>query len=196
MPLFKKAAFLLSAAALSDLPARSRGEIAFAGRSNAGKSSVINSLSGKSRLAFVSKTPGRTRLLNIFALGEERYLVDLPGYGYARIGAAERSPWDELLGSYLKHRKPLKGVALVMDIRHPLTALDRHMLEWFAPVGKPVHVLLTKSDKVSRARALHTLDRVKIELRGLSPRFTVQLFSSPKKVGIEEAENVFHAWLV
>src|SRR5882757_8695832 len=137
MLLFRGASFFKSAASLEDVPA-SVGEIAFAGRSNSGKSSAINALAGN-RLAFVSKTPGRTRLINYYALGADRFIVDLPGYGYARVPDAMRAPWEKLLGGYLQMREPLRGLALVMDVRHPLTELDQRMLRWFGPTGKPVH---------------------------------------------------------
>jgi len=194
MSLLQEAAFLTSVAALDDLPASST-EIAFAGRSNAGKSSALNALARKRRLAFVSKTPGRTQLINFFALGGERFLVDLPGYGYAKVPDAVRAPWEQLLSTYLQTREPLRGLALVMDVRHPLTELDRRMLAWFRPTGKPVHVLLTKADKLSRAAALSVLREVRLELASLAPNYSVQLFSSLKKSGIEEAESVLGQWL-
>ncbi|MGC2519082.1 MAG: ribosome biogenesis GTP-binding protein YihA/YsxC [Burkholderiales bacterium] len=194
MSLLQEAAFFKSVAALEDLPA-STSEIAFAGRSNAGKSSALNTLARKRRLAFVSKTPGRTQLINFFALGGERFLVDLPGYGYAKVPDAVRAPWEQLLGAYLQTREPLRGLALVMDVRHPLTDLDRTMLAWFRPTGKPVHVLLTKADKLSRAAALSVLREVQRELASLASNYSVQLFSSLKKSGIEEAEAVLGQWL-
>ena len=194
MPLFQKATFFTSVAALESLPP-SHSEIAFAGRSNAGKSSALNTLARRQRLAFVSKTPGRTQLINFFSLGENQYLVDLPGYGYAKVPDAIRKPWEQLLGGYLQTREPLRGLALVMDVRHPLTELDRRMLAWFGPTGKPVHVLLTKADKLSRAAALERLQEVQRDLARLSPMFSAQLFSSLKKSGIDEAERVFGEWL-
>jgi len=190
---FHSAVFLKSAAAFEDLP-ESVAELAFAGRSNAGKSSAINALVG-TRIAFVSKTPGRTQLINFFALGADRFIVDLPGYGYARVPAAIRAPWEELLGSYLQRRAPLRGLALVMDVRHPLTERDRRMLEWFRPTGKPVHVLLTKADKLSRAAAQKVLKRVGREISSLAPNFSVQLFSSLRKSGLDEAAATFRDWL-
>lgn len=193
MSLFHKAAFFKSAAAFQDVPA-SDGEIAFAGRSNSGKSSAINTLTG-SRIAFVSKTPGRTRLVNFYALGPERFLVDLPGYGYAKIPAATEASWKNFLGDYLRTRAALRGLAVVMDVRHPLTELDQMLLGWFSPTGKPVHVLLTKSDKLSRAAAQEILRQVEGEIAALAPNFSVQLFSSLKKSGLEEAERVFRGWL-
>jgi GTP-binding protein len=190
---FSRAAFLTSVARLDDLP-ESDGEIAFAGRSNAGKSSALNTLTGH-KLAFVSKTPGRTQLINFYRVDERRFLTDLPGYGYARVPPAVRAEWESLLGGYLQTRAPLRGLALIMDVRHPLTELDRRMLAWFLPTGKPVHVLLTKADKLSRSAALQTLAQVRRALAGLGPGLTTQLFSSLKKSGIEEAEGVFAAWL-
>ena len=193
MSFFGSAIFLKSVASLGQLPA-SRGEIAFAGRSNTGKSSAINALTGH-RLAHVSKTPGRTQLINYYALGAERFVVDLPGYGYAKVPDAVRAPWEELLGSYLRMRNPLRGLAVVMDIRHPVTDLDRRLLEWFRPTGKPVHVLLTKADKLSREAARKILREAERELSGLLANSSVQLFSSLRNTGIEEAEPVFRGWL-
>ena len=193
MLLFRNAAFVKSVAALDDLP-ESVGEIAFAGRSNAGKSSALNALVGR-RLAFVSKTPGRTQLINFFALGDSRFLVDLPGYGYSKVPAATRAGWEDLLGGYLQTRTPLRGAAVVMDIRHPLTELDRRMLGWFGPTGKPVHVLLTKADKLSGSEARTVLARVRADLALLGTNFSAQLFSSLRHFGIDDAEAVFRRWL-
>ena len=195
MPLFRQARFLQSAQVLLDLPPESRREIAFAGRSNSGKSSVINTLADQRQLARVSKTPGRTQLINYFALGEGRFLVDLPGYGYAKVPVATRAPWGRVLGDYLQTRDQLAGLALVMDVRHPLTKLDWGLLEWFRPTGRPVHVLLTKADKLSRLAALHTLQDVRSTLAATSPNWTAQLFSSLKRTGIEDAEAVLSSWL-
>jgi len=193
MAFLRGAAFLKSVASLEQAPA-SAGEIAFAGRSNSGKSSAIKALSGR-KLAMVSRTPGRTRLINYYALGAERFIVDLPGYGYARVPTAVRAPWEELLGGYLRTRAPLRGLAVVMDVRHPVTELDRRLLLWFRPTGKPVHVLLTKADKLSREAAVQTLRRVQSELAELVPGTSVQLFSSLKKTGLDEAAAVLLAWL-
>src|SRR6266849_8356687 len=165
MLLFRGVSFFKSAASLEDVPV-SVGEIAFAGRSNSGKSSAINALAG-SQLAFVSKTPGRTRLINYFALGAERFIVDLPGYGYAKVPDATRAPWEKLLGAYLQMGAPLRGLGVVRDVRHPLTELDRRLLGWFRPTGKPVHILLTKADKLSRAAAQKVLRRVEGEIAAL-----------------------------
>lgn len=195
MPLFQNATFYLSAHHLQDLPPPSGIEVAFAGRSNAGKSSALNTLANHNRLAFVSKQPGRTQLINFFSLGGDRYLVDLPGYGYAKVPEAMRKHWQLTLSSYLSHRSTLSGLVLVMDCRHPLTPLDRQMLDWFSPTGRPIHVLLTKSDKLSRSEANKTLIAVRKELSQHWPNCTVQLFSSLKKQGVEEAEKVIGQWL-
>jgi GTP-binding protein len=195
VPLFRQASFLKSAQSLLDLPPESQREIAFAGRSNSGKSSVINTLTDQRQLARVSKTPGRTQLINYFGLGDGRFLVDLPGYGYAKVPIATRAPWGRVLGDYLQTRNQLAGLALVMDVRHPLTELDWGLLEWFGPTGKPVHVLLTKADKLSRSAALQTLREVRRTLAEASPNWTAQLFSSLKRTGIDDAEAVLNAWL-
>ncbi len=195
MPLFQNASFYISAHNLRDLPPPAGIEVAFAGRSNAGKSSALNTLANHNRLAYVSKQPGRTQLINFFALGDERFLVDLPGYGYAKVPQSMREHWQMVLADYLSYRTSLHGLVLVMDSRHPLTPLDRQMLDWFCPSGKPVHVLLTKSDKLSRSTANQTLQAVKKELIETWGNCTVQLFSSLKKQGVEEAEKVIGAWL-
>ena len=188
MSLFQHTKFLTSGNALSDLPAHGGVEIAFAGRSNAGKSSAINTLANRSRLAYVSKTPGRTQLINFFELGGDRFLVDLPGYGFADVPEKVRLHWQTILSAYLMKRAPLVGLVLIMDARHPLTKLDWQMLEWFATTAKPVHILLTKADKLSRQEATNTLRQVRAELREDFPQCTAQLFSSSKRQGLEEAE--------
>ncbi len=196
MPLFQNASFFISAHNLRDLPPPTGVEVAFAGRSNAGKSSALNTLANHNRLAYVSKQPGRTQLINFFTLGNDRFLVDLPGYGYAKVPQAMREHWQLTLSAYLSHRTSLFGLVLVMDCRHPLTPLDRQMLDWFCPSGKPVHVLLTKSDKLSRNAASQTLQNVRKELDATWGNCTVQLFSSLKKQGVEEAEKVIGQWLL
>lgn len=195
MPLFQNATFYISAHNLRDLPPPAGIEIAFAGRSNAGKSSALNTLANHNRLAYVSKQPGRTQLINFFALGNDRFLVDLPGYGYAKVPQAMREHWQLTLSAYLSQRSTLQGLVLVMDCRHPLTPLDRQMLDWFCPSGKPVHALLTKSDKLSRNAANQTLLAVRKELNATWGNCSVQLFSSLKKQGVEEAESVIGRWL-
>ena len=195
MPLFQNAAFHTTVARLRDLPSDSRCEIAFAGRSNSGKSSAINTLANHSRLAFVSKTPGRTQHLNYFRLADGKYFVDLPGYGFARAPEEVRARWEGLLAPYLQQRTPLCGLVLIMDSRHPLTELDRKMLGWFAPTGKPIHVLLSKADKLTRQEQIVTFRDVRRELVELCGNCSLQLFSSLKKSGVAEAESVLGAWL-
>jgi len=189
------AAFALSVHDPRELPPPGAPEVAFAGRSNAGKSSAINTLAGRRRLAFVSKTPGRTQLINFFALGPRGFLVDLPGYGYAGVPLAVRQHWESLVGDYVGRRETLAGVVVVMDARHPLTSLDRELLSWLAPAGRPIHVLLTKADKLSRQAATATLARVRKELAALYPGAGAQLFSSLKREGIGEVGAVLAAWI-
>ncbi|MDR3300305.1 MAG: ribosome biogenesis GTP-binding protein YihA/YsxC [Candidatus Accumulibacter sp.] len=195
MSLFKRATFHTTVAKLSDLPADSVGEVAFAGRSNVGKSSAINTLADHTRLAFVSKTPGRTQYLNYFQLGEGRYWVDLPGYGYAKAPTEIRDQWEGLLAPYLLRRAPLAGLILIMDSRHPLTELDTRMIDWFAQTDKPIHILLSKADKLTRSDQTQVVREVKEALAGLGERCSVQLFSSLKHTGVEEAETVLCRWL-
>ncbi len=194
MNMFQSASFYITVNHLRDLPTDVRVEIAFAGRSNAGKSSAINTLTNRTRLAFVSKTPGRTQHINYFALGNGRYLVDLPGYGFARVPGLVKDHWRGLLGDYLQKRQQIAGLILIMDARRPLTNLDIALLEWFGPTGKPVHCLLTKSDKLSRGVASQTLHSVRRRLQEMSPDYTVQLFSSLKKSGVEEVQAVVSGW--
>ena len=197
MPLFQQAVFLTTVAHLRDLPQDAVREVAFAGRSNAGKSSAINTLAGRTRLAYVSKTPGRTQHLNYFTLSDGKYFVDLPGYGYAKAPEAIRSQWEGLIGPYLSKREQLAGLVVIMDIRRPLTDLDLRLIDWFRPTGRPIHVLLSKSDKLSRQEQTKALRSVKAELAtwGDAELYSVQLFSSLKKTGVEEAEAVLAGWL-
>ncbi len=195
MGLFSQAAFYTTVNHLRDLPRHGGREVAFVGRSNAGKSSAINTLANHTRLAYTSKTPGRTQHLNYFSLGDGNFLVDLPGYGYAKVPPESKRHWEALLGEYLQTREELAGLVVIMDARHPLTELDEAMLDWFAPTNKPVHILLTKSDKLSRQQATLTLNRVKSHLAEYFPHCSAQLFSSLKKLGMEEAEAVIAGWL-
>ncbi len=195
MSLFRGATFYITAHHLSDLPPPLGPEIAFAGRSNAGKSSAINTLVDHNRLAFVSKTPGRTQQINFFSLRGGAFLVDLPGYGYAKVQRELRAHWEQLLSTYLQTRGSLFGMVLIMDARHPFTPLDHQMLNWFAGTGKPVHVLLSKSDKLSRQEGQKTLREVRAGLSKYASNYTAQLFSSSKKIGMEEAEEVIGSWL-
>lgn len=195
MSLFANAVFEISAEKLSDLPAPSGAEIVFAGRSNAGKSSAINTLAGMTRLAFVSKTPGRTQLINFFRLRNGAFLVDLPGYGYADVPEKIRRHWKSVLAAYLTQRTSICGLVLIMDARRPLTELDRQMLEWFGPTGKPIHILLTKADKLTRTEAAKVLQATRKKMIPWVDQVSVQLFSSLKKTGADEAEQVIGAWL-
>ncbi len=193
-PVLNRAQFHTSVAQLRDLP-YSRAEVAFAGRSNAGKSSALNLLTRKNRLAYTSKTPGRTQLINFFEVDADTYLVDLPGYGYAKVPPAVKAKWEGLLSRYLQEREALVGMVLIMDARHPLTPLDWQMLNWFAPTGKRMHILLSKADKLSNSERTLTLRRVEQELAALDT-VTVQLFSSLSRLGVEEAAAVVESWLV
>jgi GTP-binding protein len=188
MTLFQDAHYVASAHHLRDLPPAGEPEVAFAGRSNAGKSSAINALAGRTRLAFVSKQPGRTQQINFFALRGGGFIVDLPGYGYAKVPLELRAHWDQTLSGYLQRRNALMGMVLVMDARHPLTPLDERMLDWFGVTGRPVHVLLTKSDKLTRSASAATLTKVRAALATRGEGHTAQLFSSLKRTGLEEAE--------
>ncbi|HJV07782.1 MAG TPA: ribosome biogenesis GTP-binding protein YihA/YsxC [Chromobacteriaceae bacterium] len=192
MSIFQNASFFTTVNHLKDLPPTA-AEVAFVGRSNAGKSSALNTLANRTRLAYVSKTPGRTQHINFFDLGRQRFLVDLPGYGYAQVPEAVRAHWVELLGRYLQTRQSLIGLLLIMDARHPLKELDRKMLEFFRVTGRPVHILLSKADKFSRQEQMKVLTSVKRELKDY-PGVSVQLFSSLKKTGVEEVEAVVSRW--
>ncbi|MEO8409116.1 MAG: ribosome biogenesis GTP-binding protein YihA/YsxC [Propionivibrio sp.] len=195
MPLFQNAVFHTTVAHLRDLPSDAQREIAFAGRSNAGKSSAINTLANHTRLAYVSKTPGRTQHLNYFTLAEGKYFVDLPGYGFAKAPEEIRAQWEGLLAPYLRYREPLIGLVLIMDSRHPLTELDRQMLDWFAQTGKPIHVLLSKADKLTRQEQALAIREVQVALAAIGDNCSVQLFSSLKKTGVAEAEAILGGWL-
>jgi GTP-binding protein len=192
-PVLNRATFHTSVARLRDLPF-SRAEIAFAGRSNAGKSSALNLLTRIKRLAFTSKTPGRTQLINYFELDPDIFLVDLPGYGYARVPPEVKAQWEGLLSRYLQEREALAGMVLIMDARHPLTPLDQRMLDWFTPTGKPVHILLSKADKLSNSERALTLRKVKKELEPING-VSVQLFSSLSRLGADAAAGVIEGWL-
>ncbi len=182
-----KAAFTISVHDPQELPRPGAPEIAFAGRSNAGKSSAINTLASQKRLAYVSKTPGRTQLINFFTLDGNAFLVDLPGYGYAGVPGEVRAHWKHLVGTYVSTRESLAAVVVVMDIRHPLTALDRTLLDWLKEAQRATHILLTKADKLSKQAQQVALAKVRRELALAYPRASVQLFSSLKREGIDEA---------
>ncbi|HZW13015.1 MAG TPA: ribosome biogenesis GTP-binding protein YihA/YsxC [Noviherbaspirillum sp.] len=211
MSLLWQARFFTTVNHLRDLPKTQVPEIAFAGRSNAGKSTAINILCNQKKLAFASKTPGRTQHINYFSIGgahvgqhrkdltkvEEirAMLVDLPGYGFAEVPGEAKHHWNELLGTYIQKRDQLAALVLIMDSRRPFTDLDRQMLEWFAPTGKPVHCLLTKADKLNRNESTNALRLARtvlssyVDEQGQPFPFTVQLFSALKRTGIEEANQ-------
>ena len=190
MARFPQARFLLSAAAPAQFPADTGAEVAFAGRSNAGKSSAINAIVGRQALARASKTPGRTRLINFFELSPQRRLVDLPGYGYASAPECERRTWPRLLEA-LRQRGSLKGLFVIVDARRGITAGDRTLLEW-AGADQRAHVLLSKSDKLSRNEARRALLAA---TAALGDAATVQLFSAHTRAGVEEANRVLSVWL-
>lgn len=192
--LYRQATFLLGAVQLSQLPPDMGWEVAFAGRSNAGKSSALNVITDQKVLARVSKTPGRTREINIFRLDDQRRLIDLPGYGYAKVPEEMRVRWQAFLEEYIEQRQCLRGLIILMDIRHPLTDYDKQLLDWCVNFDMPAHVLLTKADKLSRAGQLKTLREVTEELPKLGPSFSVQTFSSLNKSGVDEARAKLNAW--
>ena len=193
-PMYHQAKFINSAPRLQDAPPDQGMEIAFAGRSNAGKSSAINTLVQQNALARVSKTPGRTQLLNFFEIDDQRKLVDLPGYGYAKVPEAIKKDWQKMMETYLHERKALCGIVLVMDIRHPLTEFDWQLIEWCEHAGLPLHILLTKSDKLNFGAAKNTLLKVQRDLGKVSIVVTIQLFSALNKTGIDDVHMMLDEW--
>ncbi len=195
---FKLATFYTSAPTLAQCPPEVGREVAFAGRSNAGKSSAINKLTDNGKLARTSKTPGRTQLINFFNLGTDmQRLVDLPGYGYAKVPLAVKLEWQAHLSEYLQKRQTLKGLVLLMDIRHPLQDFDRFMLNWSKEAKMPVHVLLTKSDKLKRGAAKNTLFDVQKQLATLADpsQSSIQLFSALNGEGVDTLKKKLSQWL-
>ena len=191
---FSQTCFQTSAVTLEDCPAGSAAEVAFAGRSNAGKSSAINSITGVPRLARISKTPGRTQLINFFLIEENKYLIDLPGYGYAKVPLETKDKWQFELERYLRRREALVGLILLSDIRHPLKKFDQMMVEWSKQSDLPLHLLLTKADKLKRGAAQNTLLKVEKELADFD-NVSVQLFSALRHVGIDSTRKVLTDWL-
>ncbi len=187
---FAEAAFLMSVAKLADLPPDGPPEIAFAGRSNVGKSSALNALAGRKRLAFFSKTPGRTQTLNFFTVGEVARLVDLPGYGYAKVPDAVRQDWDQLAGGYLAARESLVGVVIIMDSRRPFMPHDVHLIDWLRPQGTPILALLSKCDKLTRRECTETLKLAQGRIG------EAILFSSQDRTGVEETRDRVGAWIL
>ncbi|MDO6446733.1 ribosome biogenesis GTP-binding protein YihA/YsxC [Colwellia sp. 1_MG-2023] len=190
-----KATFTISAPDIRRLPEDTGIEVAFAGRSNAGKSSALNALTNQKSLARTSKTPGRTQLINVFEVSDTQRLVDLPGYGFAKVPLEMKKKWQKALGEYLEKRESLKGLVVLMDIRHPLKDLDRNLIEWAAESNLPVLALLTKSDKLSQGKASAEVLKVKKNLAPLNADIKVQAFSSLKKTGAEQANKIICDWL-
>ncbi|MFK8047199.1 MAG: ribosome biogenesis GTP-binding protein YihA/YsxC [Halioglobus sp.] len=194
-PNYRTAEFLTSARKVSQCPPDTGYEVAFAGRSNAGKSSAINSLTHNKKLARTSKTPGRTQLLNFFALSEQQRLVDLPGYGFAKVPKAVKQAWIKELEGYLQRRESLRGLILLMDSRHPMQPFDEQMLGWAVAAKMPVHILLTKSDKLKKGPAKAAMLKVLAELKEQQDLVSIQLFSALKHAGHQELIRTLDRWL-
>lgn len=192
--LYSKAVFLKSAAKVNQLPEDSGYEVAFAGRSNAGKSSALNCLTTIKNLARTSKTPGRTQLINLFSLDDQRRLVDLPGYGYAQVPMQVKLEWQKNLAHYLEVRESLRGLILLMDVRHPLKDLDQMMIDWALNRQIPVHILLTKADKLSRSEVKNTVQKVRKHYELAEHLISVQAFSSLKHEGVDELITLLNQW--
>ncbi|MGJ8525766.1 putative GTP-binding protein EngB [Halomonadaceae bacterium LMG 33818] len=188
--------YLKSAPTVATCPPDEGAEVAFAGRSNAGKSSAINTLTNQKSLARTSKTPGRTQLINFFSLDDEHRLVDLPGYGFAKVPEKVKNEWQRHLSDYLQRRQALRGVVLLMDIRHPLTEFDWMLVKWANAAELPLHILLTKADKLKRGAAMNTLHKVKRELEAVSAEVSIQLFSSLQRQGVAELESCLNQLLL
>ncbi|OCG70432.1 YihA family ribosome biogenesis GTP-binding protein [Gilliamella sp. Occ3-1] len=191
---YAKTHFILSAPDISHLPIDNGVEIAFAGRSNAGKSSALNTLTNQKGLARTSKTPGRTQLINLFEVEQNCRLVDLPGYGYAQVPEAIKRKWQKSLGEYLQKRESLKGLVVLMDIRHPLKDLDQQMIEWAVSVDIPIMLLLTKADKLASGAQKKQVNMVKEAILPFQGDITVAPFSSPKRIGLEALKQKLDEW--
>ncbi|MGM0564656.1 MAG: ribosome biogenesis GTP-binding protein YihA/YsxC [Pseudomonadota bacterium] len=193
-PVYQKAHYVHSAHNLDQLPEDSGIEVAFAGRSNAGKSSAINAITRQGRLAKVSKTPGRTQLINFFALDEGRHIVDLPGYGFAKVPLAVKQHWVKTLEGYLAQRQALRALVLVMDIRHPLRDQDWQMVHWASGAKLDLHLMLTKADKLKRGAAQNQLFAVQRELEEAGVEASLQTFSATKGLGIDDLHGLLDEW--
>lgn len=193
-PEYQKATYLKSAAELSQLPADTGIEVAFIGRSNAGKSSALNTITGIKGLARTSNTPGRTQMINLFSVDANRRLVDLPGYGYAKVPRVVKERWEQNIDAYLQSRACLHGLILVMDIRHPLKELDVTVINWTVKCKVPLHILLTKADKLSNQAAKKALREVEEALEKYGKKVSVQVFSSIKRIGLEEVQEKLDQW--
>jgi len=192
---YQQTLFLLGAPDIHRAPPDIGAEVAFAGRSNSGKSSALNTITGQRSLARTSKAPGRTREINFFLVEDQIRLVDLPGYGYAKVSHAIKQQWQRNIARYLESRRSLCGVILLMDVRHPLKEVDRQLLDWCRAAGLSTHILLTKADKLKRGPAKTALLEVRRQLSGLHPDATVQLFSSHTRAGCDEVQHVLDRWL-
>lgn len=194
-PLYQKAIYLKSSPNLQQCPTDAGYEVAFAGRSNAGKSSALNVITSQKSLARTSKTPGRTQMINFFTLDDDRRLVDLPGYGYAKVELKMKQAWQEELTRYIELRGSLRGMVILVDSRMPPTDIDIAMLDWTLSIGLPVHVLLTKVDKVKRGPAKANLMETQEHIKQHYPHATVQLFSALKRQGVEEVWQKLDQWM-
>jgi len=192
---FNKAKFILSAAKPAQFLEDIGAEVAFVGRSNSGKSSALNALTRRKNLAKTSKTPGRTQLINFFELDEMHRIVDLPGYGYAKVPRGQKNSWQILIDQYLRSRQSLKVIVLLMDIRHPMRDFDLRVFEWAGQVNIPIHILLTKADKFSRGAGINEFQKVKKALKQCTGQISIQLFSAVKPIGREELEEVLSEYL-
>lgn len=187
--------FILGAAKPSQFPQDELVEVAFAGRSNVGKSSAINAICNRRKLARTSKVPGRTQQINFFSLGEHARLVDLPGYGFAQVPLAVKKDWEVTIHKYLTERSNLIVLVLLMDIRHPLTELDRQMVRWASESDLPTQILLTKADKFKRGKIASTVLKVEKELEKVQGQFGVEPFSSLNYLGVEAMRKQIHEWI-
>jgi len=194
MRAFDQARYVASIGTLAQLPEEGPPEIAFCGRSNVGKSSAINALTGRRRLAFTSKTPGRTQTINFFDVGEDLRLADLPGYGFARVPQSVRAQWDRLVGGYLSQRSSLAALVIIMDARRPFTTHDTRMLDWAQPLDRPVLVLLSKADKLNKRERAAALAHAQKSLAARGMHGEVRLFSSVTREGVEEARTRLASW--
>jgi len=193
-PAYRQMRFRMGVPDPAQLPADEGREVAVAGRSNAGKSSAINTCAGQNNLARTSKTPGRTQSINVFDVAEDRRLIDLPGYGFAKVPAAIRRHWEEALPRYLNERQSLVGLVIIMDVRHPLTDFDGQMLEWCLQSGLPAHAVLTKADKYKRGPGLNTLQRIERTLAKEFPETSAQLFAAPSAYGLDRLHARLDEW--
>lgn len=191
---YQQAKFLTSAAKYVQLPADAGMEIAFLGRSNSGKSSCLNALTHQKNLARVSRTPGRTQLINLFECQEDYRLVDLPGYGYAKVGGGTQKQWEREIDTYLQRRESLRGLVLIMDIRHPMQTFDDQILRWSVAAGVPVHILLNKADKLRFGAQKQTLLKVERTIKQLGGDISVQLFSATDYIGVDELIDQLDSW--